>query len=151
MKWIEHRREAWAAKGEFVSAIGIEVIGWSVEGGPIVMAHVDTRERHEMDGRWSHFQVARIARPQWSAVGRALEKSDVERAAIDIQGKRHAIQTYEQMDKLLNESMVAALKEGRKQGLFKELLKPRGCKLCAVNTESGFVWPKGGTRGVAGS
>ncbi len=145
MKWIKSQQKDWSAKGEFVSGIGLESSGWDLDYGPEVMCHVDTREGHQLDGHWSYFNVAALARPKWSAVSRASREPGAECMVIDVRGDQHQLpRGNDQLGKWFGEAMVAALEAAREEGVFDGLLGARKCLLSAGDMDTGFGWSKRG-------
>ena len=140
-KWAQ--RQTWKTSGEAISAIGLEIMGWAVAGGggPLIMCHLDTRDVHRRDDVWTHFSVARLARPQWSALIDALCDSEVERTVIDPSGRRHVVCGEDApVMKLFSNTLVSAMKRARERGVFRDLLKRRKCRLVIQNHDRGFYW-----------
>jgi hypothetical protein len=146
MRWVSVRQAKWAAHEELVSAIGLESSGWDLPDGPEVMCHVDTRDRHEADGDWSHFNVATQNRPRWTALIAALEESADARTVVDARGESHTFRggdakLCDRLMRLFGETMVAALADAKARGAFAGLLKPAKCGLSVEDVDSGFYWP----------
>ena len=145
MKWIKGEQKGWITKLEAVSAIGLEVNGWDLEDGPLVLCNVDTREVHGKDGHWSHFDAMQIKMPQWSALMRAVDESKDDRVVIDVRGKTHNLAgNADSLGRRFGEILVAAMEQAKANGVFKALRDPQKCTLSIEDPDSDFWWPVSG-------
>jgi hypothetical protein len=145
--WIEKNQPGWEAKLERASAIELETSGWDRDNGPQISCHVDTRDAHENDGHWSHHGVVSMDRPRWTALLRSLENGSTRHVVTDIRGKAHELKGDD--DRITGwccETLVAAMKQAKKDGVFKPLRSPGQCALSAQDFDSGFFWPGSGGR-----
>ena len=106
-----------------------------------ILRHAATLISRRRVRQWSHYRVAELARPQWSALLDALEDSEVERTIIEVSGKAHVIRFgHARMADWLSNAMISAMQRARQRGIFEAIPKTPKCALSVQDVDCGLVW-----------
>jgi hypothetical protein len=140
--WIAGQQKGWSARGESLCAIGIELTGWDMDDGPMLMCNLDTRQVPGHDGNWTYLNQLHLKRPKWGKLLQVEDHAVHPYTLIDVRGTKHSISTGGDLKTTwFGEVVAEAIKKAKADGVFDKLLKKEDCEISVEDPESDFFWP----------
>ena len=139
-KYLAARARSQSKAAERISAIEI---GYQLNQAGLIVAHFDTRPKHQRDGSWTMAMEGPVLKvPKWRRVYEASERHGASFVLPDGTSQKIAAGASDAaVAAIFGKVLLALVKDALARGLFESLKLRKNCQLDIEEFDNMWAWP----------